>query len=225
MAKRHDARQNQRERTRRAIVAAAARLIEEGTLPSTSEVAEAALVSPATAYRYFPDNQSLLSAALQDASVGLAARFAPDVGDVADPLARVEDATVSFFERIADRERLIRAVMALSLMRSVDGTSSPREAAAVRPGFRQAWIDEAVAPLERQVPAPRLRRLKLALGVVMGPEALVALKDVMGTDPDEAVEVCRWMARALTAASLDPSEPRSEETASDPQRVAADHRR
>ena len=74
----------------------------------------------------------------------------------------------------------------------------------MRPGFRREWIDEAVRPFETQVPAERLRRLKLALGVILGPEALFALKDVMGTDPDEAVEICRWMARALTAATLDP---------------------
>ena len=204
MAKSKDGRQNQRERTRRAIVAAAARLIEEGTLPSTAEVAEAALVSPATAYRYFPDNLSLLSAGLQEVSGALATRFEPEFDDGADPLDRVEDATASFLERVVARERLVRAVMALSLMRSVDGSSSDGEAAGVRPGFRREWIDEAVRPLEPLVSAQRLRRLKLALGAILGPEALFALKDVMGTDPEEALEVCRWMARALTAATLDP---------------------
>ena len=43
--------------------------------------------------------------------------------------------------------------MALSLtMLSVDGSSSDKEAAGVRPGFRRAWIDEAVRPLESLVP-------------------------------------------------------------------------
>jgi AcrR family transcriptional regulator len=201
VTERHDGRQNQRERTRRAIVAAAARLIEEGTLPSTAEVAEAALVSPATAYRYFPDNLSLLSAALQDAS-GLAARFEPDFDEQGDPLARVETAATSFLERVAARERLVRAVMALSLMRSVDDTTSTREAASARPGFRREWIDQAVRPLEKQIPPAGMRRLKLALGVVLGPESLIALKDVMGADAEEAVETCRWMATSLTLAAL-----------------------
>src|SRR6478672_5679380 len=100
MAERQDARRNQKERTRRAIVAAAARLIEEGTLPSTAEVAEAALVSPATAYRYFPDRLSLLAAALRDASVGLADRFQPDLDDREDPVDRIDTATAAFLDRV-----------------------------------------------------------------------------------------------------------------------------
>ena len=73
-----DGRQNQKERTRRAIVAAAAKLIAAGTLPSMSAVADEALVSTATAYRYFPDLPSLLSAALRDAYAGMGDRFEPD---------------------------------------------------------------------------------------------------------------------------------------------------
>ncbi|MGH2609384.1 MAG: hypothetical protein ACRDHF_09885 [Tepidiformaceae bacterium] len=41
-----------------------------------------------------------------------------------------------------------------------------------------------------------------SLGAVMGSEALVALQDIMGLDSDEAVDVCRWMARTLTGATL-----------------------
>ncbi|HVW17740.1 MAG TPA: TetR family transcriptional regulator [Solirubrobacteraceae bacterium] len=214
MTERRAGRHNQRERTRRAIVAAAARLIEEGSLPSTAEVAEAALVSPATAYRYFPDNLGLLGAALQDASSGLAARFAPDLDDAPeDPLARAEEAAGAYLERIASRERLIRGVIALSLLRSVDAAAPSEAAAEVRPGFRRAWIDEALRPLRGQVPRARLRRLELALGVIMGPEALIALRDTMGAEPEEAAAVCRWMARALTAATLDEPPARRRRTA------------
>ncbi len=61
---------------------------------------------------------------------------------------------------------------------------------------------EALRPAEGQLAPEDLRRLKLALGAVMGTEALVALQDVMGLDSDQAVEVCRWMARTLTSATL-----------------------
>src|SRR5437773_1158752 len=60
-------RQNQKQRTRNAIVSTARDLVRQGRLPSVAEVAEAALISPATAYRYFPDQLSLLRAALQEA--------------------------------------------------------------------------------------------------------------------------------------------------------------
>ena len=195
-------RRNQKERTRRAIVAAAARLIEDGALPSIAEVAEAALVSPATAYRYFPDQLSLLTAGLQEASVGLAVRFQPELDDRDDPVERIDTAVAALLDRVLARERLVRAVLAQSLLRSVDGTTPPQAAAEMRPGLRRAWIDEALRPLDDDLDPAQLRRLKLALGVVMGPEALIALQDVMHVDAAEALETCRWMARTLTAAML-----------------------
>jgi AcrR family transcriptional regulator len=51
---------NQKRRTRAAIVAAAVELVEQGQSPTVAEVADAALVSRATAYRYFPTQEYLL---------------------------------------------------------------------------------------------------------------------------------------------------------------------
>jgi len=195
-------RQNQKERTRRAIVAAAAKLIAAGTMPSMSEVADEALVSTATAYRYFPDQLSLLSAALRDGYAGMGGRFQPDIGTESDPERRVDVATEGLLRRIIDREALVRTVMALSLLRSVDGTTPRGEAVGLRPGFRREWIDEALRPVENKIDPGNLRLLKLALGAVMSSEALFALEDVMGVGPDEAIEVCRWMGRTLTAAVI-----------------------
>ena len=50
---------NQKLRTRNAIVAAAAELSRTGRELTMPEVARTALVSEATAYRYFPDLASL----------------------------------------------------------------------------------------------------------------------------------------------------------------------
>ena len=57
-------RSNQKERTRAAIVAAARAAIASGDEVTMPEVARRALVSEATAYRYFPDLASLLREAL-----------------------------------------------------------------------------------------------------------------------------------------------------------------
>src|SRR5690242_20110483 len=60
---------NQRLRTRKDLIAAAAHLMREGRKPSLEEVAEAALVSRATAYRYFPNVEALLAEASVDVVV------------------------------------------------------------------------------------------------------------------------------------------------------------
>jgi methylphosphotriester-DNA--protein-cysteine methyltransferase len=54
------ARPGQRQRTRKDLLQAASRLLKEGRRPSLDEVAEAASVSRATAYRYFPGMEALL---------------------------------------------------------------------------------------------------------------------------------------------------------------------
>src|SRR5438105_10170966 len=54
-------RERQRNRTRRAVVTAAAELLQEGSTPTVAEAAERAEVSRATAYRYFPTRELLLA--------------------------------------------------------------------------------------------------------------------------------------------------------------------
>src|SRR5687767_2273646 len=70
-----DLRANQKERTREALVGAAKELARRGAAPSVAEAAEQARVSRATAYRYFPTQESLLI----------------EVSDVTPMVASVED--------------------------------------------------------------------------------------------------------------------------------------
>src|SRR5690349_14165032 len=85
------ARSNQRYRTRKDLIAAAARLMEGGRKPSLEEVAEAALISRATAYRYFPNVEALLAEASVDVLVPDGeALFADDPS--ADPAERADRA-------------------------------------------------------------------------------------------------------------------------------------
>ena len=54
----------QRRRTRRALLLAAGELVEAGRTPTVAEAADAADVSRATAYRYFPSQDALLAEAV-----------------------------------------------------------------------------------------------------------------------------------------------------------------
>ena len=53
-------RPNQKSRTRKDLLQAAGRLLKQGRKPTLDEVAAEALVSRATAYRYFPTPESLV---------------------------------------------------------------------------------------------------------------------------------------------------------------------
>jgi AcrR family transcriptional regulator len=193
-------RQNQKQRTRNAIVGAARDLVSQGRLPSVAEVAEVALVSPATAYRYFPDQLSLLRAALQETKPHDEQIATPVADATADPAERIAHATTAFLRLTLERESLVRAVIALSLLRSVEEPAARQEAAALRPGYRKTWIAEALAPLKETIDADTLRRLTNALAVVMSSEALITLQDVCGLDAQEAVDICTWAARTLVHA-------------------------
>ncbi len=87
---------NVRRRTRKAMIEAVTQLVHEGASPSVTEVADAAGVSRATAYRYFPTQESLLAEVIvPDLEAALAA------GDIDSPT--LED--LHAMERELDRRR------------------------------------------------------------------------------------------------------------------------
>src|SRR6478752_4337329 len=63
-------RESQKNRTRKALVAAAGALMRAGRQPTVTDVAEAAGISRATAYRYFPTQEMLLAEVALFASGG-----------------------------------------------------------------------------------------------------------------------------------------------------------
>ena len=76
-------RANQRRRTRKDLLEAAGRLLKDGRTPSLEEVAEAALVSRATAYRYFPSIEALLREAALDVQPPAPTELFADEADAA----------------------------------------------------------------------------------------------------------------------------------------------
>jgi AcrR family transcriptional regulator len=183
---------NQKARTRAAIVRAVQDLAREGAEITMPSVARAALVSEATAYRYFPDLVSLLLEADAGGWPDPAEALAPVAGSD-DPVERVAYATEILLNGVLARQSGVRAMIAASITRP--------DIAATRPGHRFALIDYALTPLAGADHAV-LAQLKQGLAVVMSAEALFVLTDLCGLSPDDAVASAVRTARSLTAAAV-----------------------
>lgn len=194
-------RANQRKRTRDAIVRAATELMLTGREVTMPEIARAALVSEATAYRYFPDLASLLREAMADDLPDPAAALA-GVARSSGPVARVATATEFLLRHVLARQGAVRAMIAATVAKPGGAVS--------RPVLRSGLIDHALAPLEDSSagfdPAA-LAQLKLDLAVVVSAEALFSLTDLYGLDPEQAVASLVHTATTLTRAALRPLPP------------------
>jgi AcrR family transcriptional regulator len=189
-------RANQKLRTRNAIVAAAVELSRTGREVTMPEVAQAALVSEATAYRYFPDLASLLQEAIagQLPAPGEALEAATAS---ADPVARIAAATEFLLRHVLSRQGVVRALIAATITKP----GGPQ----ARPGLRFGLIDNALAPLADTLGAAdpaALEQLKRDLAVVVSAEALFSLTDLHGLGPEEAVASLVHTATTLTRATL-----------------------
>lgn len=189
-------RANQKKRTHDAIVRAAAELMLTGREVTMPEIAEAALVSEATAYRYFPDLASLLREAMAD-QLPDPARALGEVTDSQDPIERVATASEYLIRHVITRQGVVRAMIAATVMKP--GASAPR------PGLRFGLIDEALAPLDSTLGATdpaAFAQLKLGLSVIVSAEAYFSLIDQQGLDSEAAIAGLVATATKLTRAAL-----------------------
>jgi len=168
-------------------------------LASVSDVAEAAAVSRATAYRYFPSQAALIEATVGEA-LGPILQWS---SSAAEPEERVSELLAFALPRIEDYEATHRAALLLSLdqwNRRQAGTLGAEERF-VR-GHRRALLADALKPLKRQLGKSAFERAMQALSLTFGTEALVVLKDIWGLDSSEAKRVARWAAQALVRAAV-----------------------
>jgi AcrR family transcriptional regulator len=184
---------NQKLRTRTAIVQATAQLSRTGREVTMPEIARAALVSEATAYRYFPDLASLLREALAGQLPTAADALAPVAGSD-DPVERIAAATRFLLSHVLDRQGAVRALIAATITRPAEATT--------RPGLRFGLIDHALAPIAETIDQNELEQLKRDLAIVVSAEALFNLTDLYGLPAEEAIASITHTATSLTRAAL-----------------------
>jgi len=177
----------------------ATRLMQAGAIPSVSEVAEAAEVSRATAYRYFPSQAALVQAVVDEA-LGPILSWRSRSTDAERRLASLLDTGMPRIEKF---EATFKAALKLSLEQWAQrhaGTLG--EEPAFARGHRKELLADALAPLEDRLEPQAFARLKQSLSLLFGVEALVVLKDIWGLDGDETLAVAQWASRALVRSAV-----------------------
>lgn len=193
-----------RARTRRLLLDTAMGLMQSGLVPSVTEVAEAAEVSRATAYRYFPTQAALVQATV-DAALEPVLDWRSDLPDAQ---ARVEALLAFAYPRLDEYEATLRA----ALLQSMDQWSRRRagtlgEEAEILRGNRREVLARALAPIRERIGPAAFDRLRQALSLVFGTEAFIVLKDIWGLDGEHARDVALWSAQALVRAAIDEAAP------------------
>jgi AcrR family transcriptional regulator len=190
-------------RTRKLMLETAIGLMQRGQTPSVSAVAEAAEVSRATAYRYFPSQAALVHAVVDEA---LGPILSWQSGD-ADPQERIADLIAASMPRISEFEATFKAALKLSLEQWAERQAGTLGAEPpFKRGHRVDLLQQAIAPLRDTLPEPQFRRLAQALSLTYGLEVLIVLKDIWGLAFDETREVALWAAGALVRAALSEAE-------------------
>lgn len=191
-------RPNQKTRTRKDLLQAASRLMKQRRALTLEEVAEEALVSRATAYRYFPNVEALMVEAWVDVAVPEPQELFRDEAS-RDPVVRLQRAETALYDMILANEPLLRKVLAHTIQQGIqvdENGQLPR-----RQNRRTPLIEAALEPAREQFKPGSLKVLARALALIMGPEATIVVKDVLQLDDAEARKVKRWAIRALVEAA------------------------
>lgn len=187
-------RDDQRELTRRKVLAAVIDLVAEGTLDrlSVPAVSRRSGVSVATIYRYFPSRDDLLVAA--------AAEPARRALDVAAPRHSGDDDFAAFLRAMwndfSHNLPLLRHQLTSTAGRSMREARLERSRDQLSGYIRDQGLnpDDAAG-----------QRLISILLLVSGSLGLVELHDRQGLDVDQAIEVSLWATHALIEVTRDSS--------------------
>ncbi|MDO8545538.1 MAG: helix-turn-helix domain-containing protein [Opitutaceae bacterium] len=191
---------NQELRTRKELLLAASRLLKQGRKPTMDDVAKEALVSRATAYRYFRSVDTLLLEAPIDAAMlNPEELFANNTS--ADAEARVDEAEAFVHRIMYQNEAQMRITLANSITQALEADSLPS-----RQNRRGPLIEAALAPARHRFRDEDYERLCGALALIFGPESMIVARDVIRIDEKTARQIKSWAVRALVRAALQSSE-------------------
>ena len=189
-----------KKRKYKVLIQHALRMFEEGAFPSVTELAIAADVSRATAYRYFPTQSALISTVVDEILKPIIA-WQPEQVSAEE---RVEELLKFAYPQMLNHEGALRAALLLSLQQWAEKRSQETNA---KPGFvvneklirghRKQILSLVTEPLKEQL-SPELREKVIhSLSLVYGSEVFMVFKDIWQMENDEVQSITQWMAKAI----------------------------
>lgn len=201
---------NQKQRTRREILRAAERLLSRGEPPSLEAVAEEALVSRATVYRYFSNRDMLLAEAPLDVQTLDAETLFQSLPSKwrNDPTERAVRVQEHLHDLVAQNEARFRMFLKATMEQWISEGGRPKEP--LRGARRIVLLDAALEPLRDKIDRKTYENLRSALAMMVSIEAFIAQIDVCRLRPGNGKKVSSWAIRALVeaVASDQPRSPR-----------------
>jgi AcrR family transcriptional regulator len=194
----HGARANQKRRTRKDLLQAASRLLKKGHKPSIDEIAEEALVSRATAYRYFPGLEALLVEASLDVAVPSPQELFERASS-ADPVTRVQSVDTALHDVISANEAPFRMMLIHALERGLERKNG--DELPIRQNRRTALIEAALEPLRAELSQQAFETLSRALALIIGTEGMIVVKDVLQLEDEDARKIKHWAIAGLIEAA------------------------
>ncbi|WP_173635441.1 TetR/AcrR family transcriptional regulator [Paramixta manurensis] len=184
-----------RARTRQLLIETAMQMFDSGAFPSITEVAHAAQLSRATAYRYFPTQSALVSAVVAE-TLSPMRHFQPTRQEATE---RIDELLTFAFPKMLQHEGTLRAALHLSLTQWAQSQSE--ETVLVKEklvrGNRKNLLQTVAEPLVDELPPELFQRVIHALSVVYGSEIFLVMKDIWGCDNQTLQDVAKWMAKAI----------------------------
>jgi AcrR family transcriptional regulator len=190
-------RTSQKERTRRAILDGARQLLTEGAPVTVAAAAERHGVSKATAYRYFSDPDILVSEAMLDIEVKSYEDITRNASSLRERLLAIN---LYFLDLALENEMGFRQFLGRTLTVSASGADKVRRGARRISMYRQALADD-----DGGLPRTDQDALVRALAPATGIEAMTALLDVAGAEPEQAREAVSTMTLAILDRLLGPA--------------------
>ena len=185
----------QKNRTRKALIQAAWELLLKGKQPTVEEVAEAAEISRATAYRYFPSRERLLiEAVLSRESASSSEILSPHEGK--PPVDRVAQVHSYIHNTIAKNESLYRSLVRCSLEEWMEH----KDRLVLRADQRLELLEAALGPVSDKISEDDLDNLTCALAAMVGVESYIAFRDVCQLSKSRSREVVAWAIEKLVSA-------------------------
>lgn len=183
-------RQDQRDRTRAALLEGARTILMRGEALTVTAAAREAGISKASAYRYFSDPALLAAEAGLHLKAASYEEITRDAATLRDKLVAI---SLYFFDLAVANEAAFRTYLGLNLQaatQSQDGKMPRRGARRIQAFMRALESDKGISP-------ERARSIAAALGMATGAEAMIALFDVADLSAEKARTLVAETAQAI----------------------------